>query len=548
LNRNQELPRDRAELYTQSSRVLLQQWEVEKALDEADALAIDYKDKQAMLRAVAFHMQATTSGLAGNLIRGQELQAILSDYLGELKLHNADNAATQVIDQLRQRNFILCYLGADYYAIVHRTFLEYFCAWEFVWRFEKEQTLSLDSLLHDVFEAHYQDESWHEVLRLICGMIDSKFVGEIVEFLMGLPVDRTKVNDFGSVTKESYIHLLLAVDCIGEARNPNLIVVPRSKLLGLLKHTLQTLFVSLFSDVPAALVRVIAQGWADDSDTLLWLKSRARHDEYFTVRQAAVEAIAQGWADDYGTLPWLKSRVQHDSDEYVRQAAVQELARGWADDPETLTILKSRAQHDKNWQVRQAVVRELARGWADDPETLTWLKSRAQHDEDSTVRQAAVQELARGWADDPETLTILKSRAQHDKNWQVRQAVVRELAQGWVDDPETLTILKSQAQYDSDEYVRRVTVRELAQGWIHDPELFDFLWDRALHDPVEHEPKQWRHPRLAALEAILRNYPDHPRLKELLVDRANNDADQKVRELAQQQFKRRFGNEVGELI
>jgi predicted NACHT family NTPase len=73
LNRNQELPRDRAELYTQSSQVLLQQWELEKTLDEADALTIDYKDKQAMLRRVDFHMQATETGLAGNLIRQDEL-------------------------------------------------------------------------------------------------------------------------------------------------------------------------------------------------------------------------------------------------------------------------------------------------------------------------------------------------------------------------------------------------------------------------------------------------------------------------------------------
>ncbi len=35
LNRNQELPRDRAELYNQASRVLLQQWDVEGKLMDA---------------------------------------------------------------------------------------------------------------------------------------------------------------------------------------------------------------------------------------------------------------------------------------------------------------------------------------------------------------------------------------------------------------------------------------------------------------------------------------------------------------------------------
>jgi predicted NACHT family NTPase len=50
LNRNQELPRDRPELYHQASRVLLHQWDVERALIEdsrLDPKTIDYKDKQA---------------------------------------------------------------------------------------------------------------------------------------------------------------------------------------------------------------------------------------------------------------------------------------------------------------------------------------------------------------------------------------------------------------------------------------------------------------------------------------------------------------------
>ncbi len=70
LNRNQELPRDRAELYNQASRVLLHQWDVERFLIEdkrIDPKTIDYKDKQSMLREVAYKMQTSAKGLAGNL-------------------------------------------------------------------------------------------------------------------------------------------------------------------------------------------------------------------------------------------------------------------------------------------------------------------------------------------------------------------------------------------------------------------------------------------------------------------------------------------------
>jgi predicted NACHT family NTPase len=135
LNRNQELPRDRPELYNQASRVLLHQWDVERALVEdhrLDPKTIDYKDKQAMLRQVAYHMQANDKGLAGNLISAEDLEKILADYLKTIEISDARAIARLMIHQLRTRNFVLCFMGADYYAFVHRTFLEYSCAWEFV--------------------------------------------------------------------------------------------------------------------------------------------------------------------------------------------------------------------------------------------------------------------------------------------------------------------------------------------------------------------------------------------------------------------------------
>jgi predicted NACHT family NTPase len=187
LNRNQQLPRDRPELYNQASRVLLHQWEVERALVEDERLdhkTIDYKDKQAMLRQVAYHMQATEKGLTANLIVANDLESILSDYLKILEVSQARILAKSMINQMRSRNFILCFLGVDYYAFVHRTFLEFFCAWEFVWQFKETQTLSIDAMNSEVFGKHYQDDAWHEVLRLIAGMIEPKLVGNIINYVL----------------------------------------------------------------------------------------------------------------------------------------------------------------------------------------------------------------------------------------------------------------------------------------------------------------------------------------------------------------------------
>jgi hypothetical protein len=38
------------------------------------------------------------------------------------------------------------------------------------------------------------------------------------------------------------------------------------------------------------------------------------------------------------------------------------------------------------------------------------------------------------------------------------------------------------------------------------------------------------------LEAILKNYPEHPKTLELLIDRANNDPDEQLREFAKRQL------------
>ncbi len=65
LNRHQELPRDRPELYSQASRVLLHHWDVGRLLVDPelkDLKTLDYKDKQGMLRKVAHHMQSSAKG------------------------------------------------------------------------------------------------------------------------------------------------------------------------------------------------------------------------------------------------------------------------------------------------------------------------------------------------------------------------------------------------------------------------------------------------------------------------------------------------------
>ncbi|MBD2300663.1 HEAT repeat domain-containing protein [Nostoc sp. FACHB-190] len=544
LNRNQELPRDRATLYEQASRVLLHQWDVERALVEdsrLDPKTIDYKDKQAMLRQVAYHMQTSAKGLTGNLISVHDLEKILIRYLKNIEFENPTKVARVMINQLRTRNFMLCFLGADYYAFVHRTFLEYFCAWEFVWQFKETQTLSIKELNNEVFGKHWRYETWHEVLRLIVGMIEPRFVCEILEYLMAQDGEG-----------EKFINLFLAAKCLAEVRNRLLVTTTANKLLNrlkdLTKYDLGYYYqpyrdeeeTKLVQEIRTKAVTSVATTWKDDADTLVWLKQLANADEHEDVRRTSVQELARSFRDHVDTLVWLKQRAIADNDWTVRQVALQELARNFKDDLEILPLLQTRATSDENEYVRQAAVQELARGFKDKPDILHWLKQRVTADNSGTVRQVAVQELARGFKDDLATLPWLK-QCTTDDDWTVRQAAVQELARSFKDDADTLLILKQRAIHDENEYVRQAAVQELARSFKDDADTFSILQQCAITD-------QYSGVRQTAVEELARGFKDEPEILPWLKQRTTADNDQYVRRAAVQELARGFKDDAETLL
>ncbi|MGB3405352.1 MAG: HEAT repeat domain-containing protein [Microcoleaceae cyanobacterium] len=504
LNRNQELPRDRAELYNQASRVLLHQWDIERALQDKkiDPLTIDYKDKQEMLRRVAFFMQDNEQGLAGNLISRENLERILQEYLQDI-VSDPRTIARAVIEQLRSRNFILCYVGGDFYAFVHRTFLEYFCAWQFVWQFEKERSLSEEDLVQ-VYAEHWREEAWHEVLRLMAGMLDPKFIGKVLEYLMVQEGE-----------EDQFKNLFLAAECLLEVRSRYPIAKIADELFtrieGLIRYgsidfkNVDREIIRLVLGIRYKAIETIINTWKENPDPLSWLKTLTTTDEYSDIRYLAVVALAANYRDDPETAIWLKTHATTDENEPVRYAAVEALAQHYRDDPETPTLLKIRASTDEHSFIRRTAVEALAKHYKDDPQTLVCLKTRAISDEDSDIRRAVVEILAKYCKDDPDTVTILKTCATTDDNWRVRGAAVKALA----------------------------------QHYQHDPELFELFCDRAINDPFEYSQAELgfiENPRQTALRAIIKNYPNHPKTLPFLRDRAENDPDKLFRKWANEQL------------
>jgi len=537
LNRNQELPRDRATLYNQASRVLLHQWDVERALVEdkrLDHKTIDYKDKQAMLRQVAYYMHTSDKGLAGNLISVDDLEKIITDYLKTLEVTPAREVARVMINQLRTRNFMLCFLGADYYAFVHRSFLEYFCAEEFVQRFGKRGTdngLSIEHLKTEVFGKHWHDETWHEVLRLITGMIDAEFVGEILEYLI--------VQD-GEAQK--YVNLFLAAKCFSEVRNPLVIKAKADRLLKQVKDLIQYDLpyyydsfdeINLVREINTQAVTAVAAIWKENPGTKTFLRDRAIADDSKDVRGAAIIALANNFSQDPDTKIILQNCAITDNSKDVRSAAIEVLASTFPQDPDTKIILQDRATADHDWNVRSAAITVLASTFPQELNTKTFLRNCATTDNSGYVRSTVITVLASIFSQDPNVKTLLQDRATSDHDWDVRRAAIIALARNFSQDPNVRIFIQERTIVDHDSDVRRAAITVLASTFPQEPNVNTFLQDRATAD---HSGDV----RSAAIVALARYFPQDPNTKIILRDRATADYSGDVRSAAIEALARHF--------
>ncbi|MBW4618324.1 MAG: HEAT repeat domain-containing protein [Cyanosarcina radialis HA8281-LM2] len=442
------------------------------------------------------------------------------------------------MENLGSSHSIIRLLGVDLYAFVNRACLKYFGAVELADEFENNPTISLEDLKNEVFGQHWQDESWHEVLRLIAGMVDVASTGEIIDYLIAIDGEA-----------EKFSNLLLAAACLAEVKHRERITETANRLLDRLKdltkygdyeRALRLADMEEYNSVVkihAESVKAIATAWKDDPDTFAWLKQHAQNDENPAVRQSAIQQLASGWKSNLEILPWLKLRAQNDSDSSVRREVVRELVRGWKLDPSVLPWLKQRSQKNEDWVLRQAAIQELARGWKSEPDTLLTLKQFAQNDEDWAVRQVAIQELARGWKSDPDTLRAIERLAQTDEDWIVRQAAIKELARQWRSSPDILVILKQFLDKKEDWAVRQAAVRELATGWAQDPDTLPSLKQRAQKD------EDWS-VRQAAIQELAKNWKFDSDTLNIIKKSAQSDPNLGVRQAAIEELARGWAQDA----
>jgi GTPase SAR1 family protein len=451
LNRVQDLPRDRGRLYERCAELLLKNWDLEKFEELKERKeAQDIKDKlgpeqkMRILELVAAAMQQERTGLAGNIIGEEKLKEIIEKQLIELGVPQSWSVAKDLIWMLRERNFMLAYLGDRQYAFVHRTFLEYFCARDLKYRLEKTTTFTVDEVAL-LFFTNWRHDEWQEILCLLAGMIGAEYAAKCISKLL------TQKDASGGEKA-----ILLAAKCLQEIRELGSIRNVRTELQRAIV-SLTEFSLPVTSEKPdeiektnsevrrirEAALQALARGWKEEPATMQWLKERSLKDMYASVRSTAVEELARGWKEEDWLQGWLQERAVKEDFSYVRMVAMRELLRGWKDQRQVVTWLTERATQDAHEFVRWSMVRELARGLKDETgEILAWVKERAAQDESESVRRTAVQELVLKWKDDPEILPFIKERVLSDKHTAVQATARVQLRRGWPNDPEITTFLQ----------------------------------------------------------------------------------------------------------
>lgn len=428
ISKHQELPRERWKLYDHAASVLIEHWDVNRHLKDQSVQAdfIGQDEKKEMLRRLAFKMQSGAGGLAGNYIHQTELQAEFESYLKERYQQSADRAVVisrAIIAQFRERNFILSLYGATLYGFVHRAFLEFFCASAFVKKFEKSQDMSLEQLKREAYGAHWQDRSWHEVLRLICGMIDEKFAGEIIDCLINV-TDRPNLEKY---SEKPLRHIVLAVQCLSELKNMTSVAEPAGRLL----EAIHSVFCRITGDATSELnltlaiyvellpaIKLIGPGWPSRERLIDWIEKKKLSTIKPLNRSAFgqfIGLIGAGLDEAYQILTSYLIDGENRGD-----IAISAIVTGWRGKPQTLSLLQKCAVKSQNILIRSTALQALADYFLDDPQSFSIIRDRAISDNDGRIRSIALRRLYRNFHSNSETLSLMRERAVSDTDENVR--------------------------------------------------------------------------------------------------------------------------------
>jgi GTPase SAR1 family protein len=491
IGKHQELPRERWKLYDHAASVLVYHWDVKKHLAEAVSPDfMDEEDKKDLLRQLAIAMHEGKGGLRGNYIQAKELEAEFETYLKErysLPPDRAVKIARRIIELFRTRNFILSFYGASLYGFVHRAFLEFFVASALVQRFEKTPDFGIEEL-RATFREHAAQSEWHEVLRLICGIVGEQYAAELIEQLH-------------PQNGESRDHLPIAIACLGELRRLDTVAPLAERLLldacnvveDRLSSSSDASTVSARCERTIAAVRGVGNRWPRKERFRQWISGLRKKRVLFGFAFSRdfgefVASVDGGSVETCNTLLSLLESKEYDVTSLVPDA----LARGWPADAITISTLVRLANGDDNWTALNALealglhlndqtsVRDLIfqcaqslgssyRRWGAyiaigsmpiEPRTKPALVYAVLNESQEYPRSQAIRALGRH-VNDPDIWELLLQLLYNDESTRCRESVVSQLALDGVE--KAVPVLEECAEKNDRSEIREYAAEKLRE-------------------------------------------------------------------------------------
>jgi hypothetical protein len=211
--RSGALPENRTQLYESAARLMIYDWEAGHFGEKGPDMGYDLKpltldQKHDLLRHIAWRMSVEDDGISTNLITRRVLKEEITRFMRDYpQLGESERYAEQLIAQLRERSFVLCYAGGEYFSFVHRTFLEFYCAWAWTEHPDAE-SLTEDELWQRLFLARWRQEKWPIIISLVFARLRSD---RAERFLRDLP----ELESPGWPCAG----LLLAAECLSETKS-----------------------------------------------------------------------------------------------------------------------------------------------------------------------------------------------------------------------------------------------------------------------------------------------------------------------------------------
>ncbi|QES05241.1 NACHT domain-containing protein [Streptomyces venezuelae] len=469
IGRRRELPRDRRTVYEHAVDVLVEHWDPSKYLKDRQVEEhlpyLGPEDKRELLRLVARQMQEGHGGISGNHIAGPDLLRSFEEYVRDRYALPPDRAATAarvMLDQFRHRNFILSRYGGEIYGFVHRTFLEYLAATDLAHRFHQERSLS-EQDLQDLFATKVHDPTWHEILLLLVGLLDERFVAGVIDRLLA---PRAVSAPLGSRDDAAFTEVAFVARCLAEVRRLGALAPQSTATVAAVTRLFEcakALGVTFF--FPCAHVESLGPALAALGDSWTGREAYARWYEEWKHGEQSPEhwslalngtnqlatSILLSLRSTPGTVHLAETALNGDSTG-ERLGAARLLVRSAARGPATMRLVDRLLREETSVDVRSTLLGHLAYQEDVDPEWVVGLAVDRLADDDPRVRLAALECLQRRRTDRPEARAAI-ARLLDDPDPSVRREAVRPLAAHAEDGARAAQLLR-EALADADPELR----------------------------------------------------------------------------------------------